>query len=1179
MHSIRAHRALNKHKIVLQIWKIATKGFGTNVEYRPIRSVLVANRGEIAIRVFRACTELGIRSVAIYSEQDKMQMHRQKADEGYLVGKGLPPVQAYLNIPEIIQVAKENNVDAIHPGYGFLSERADFAQAVTNAGIRFIGPSPKVVQQMGDKVAARQAAIEAGVPIVPGTDGPVTSSDEAIEFCKKHGLPVIFKAAYGGGGRGMRVVKQMEEVGEMFNRASSEAAAAFGNGAMFIEKFIERPRHIEVQLLGDHAGNVVHLYERDCSVQRRHQKVIEIAPAPVLSATVREKMTEYAVKLAKHVGYSNAGTVEFLVDQSGNFYFIEVNARLQVEHTVTEEITGIDLVQSQIRIAEGITLPELGMTQEKIEPRGFAIQCRVTTEDPAKSFQPDTGRIEVFRSGEGMGIRLDGASAFAGAIISPYYDSLLVKVIAHAGDLQSSCAKMNRALREFRVRGVKTNIPFLLNVLENQKFLNGIVDTYFIDENPQLFQFQPSQNRAQKLLNYIGTVLVNGPSTPLATQLKPADIKPHIPQIALELLDPPKGFRHIYKEQGPEAFAKAIRQHKGLLLMDTTFRDAHQSLLATRVRSHDLLMISPFVAHKFSNLYSLENWGGATFDVALRFLHECPWERLEDMRKTIPNIPFQMLLRGANAVGYTNYPDNVVFKFCELAVKTGMDIFRVFDSLNYLPNLIVGMEAAGNAGGIVEAAISYTGDVSDPNRTKYNLKYYTDLADELVKVGTHVLAIKDMAGLLKPRAAEMLIDAIRQKHPDVPLHIHTHDTAGAGVASMLACAKSGADVVDVAVDSMSGMTSQPSMGGIVASLHGTDIDTKLDLSDVSEYSAYWEQTRTLYAPFECTTTMKSGNADVYLNEIPGGQYTNLQFQAYSLGLGEFFEDVKKAYRQANLLLGDIIKVTPSSKVVGDLAQFMVQNKLTADDVLNRAEELSFPKSVVEFLQGAIGEPHGGFPEPLRSKVLKDMPRVQGRPGASLAPLDFDGLKKELKESHPHVTEKDVMSAALYPKVTNDYLNFREQFGPVDKFETRIFLTGPKVGEEFDVTIEKGKTLSIKTLAVAEDLTENGELEVFFEMNGQLRSVFIKDKEAVKELHVHPKATKGDSNQLGAPMPGEVIDIRVKVGDTVEKGAPLVVLSAMKMEMVVQAPRAGKIKSLEINLGMRLEGDDLVLTFE
>ncbi|XP_015437591.1 PREDICTED: pyruvate carboxylase, mitochondrial, partial [Dufourea novaeangliae] len=642
---------------------------------------------------------------------------------------------------------------------------------------------------------------------------------------------------------------------------------------------------------------------------------------------------------------------------------------------------------------------------------------------------------------------------------------------------------------------------------------------------------------------------------------------------------PPKGFRDIFKKEGPEAFAKAIRQHKGLLLMDTTFRDAHQSLLATRVRSHDLLLISPFVAQQFNSLYSLENWGGATFDVALRFLHECPWERLEDMRKAIPNIPFQMLLRGANAVGYTNYPDNVVFKFCELAVQTGMDVFRVFDSLNYLPNLIIGMEAAGKAGGIVEAAISYTGDVSDPRKTKYDLKYYTNLADELIKVGTHVLAIKDMAGLLKPNAARMLIDAIRQKHPDVPLHIHTHDTAGAGVASMLACAESGADVVDVAVDSMSGMTSQPSMGAIVAALIGTPNDTKFDLRDVSEYSAYWEQTRTLYAPFECTTTMKSGNADVYLNEIPGGQYTNLQFQAYSLGLGEFFEDVKKAYREANLLLGDIIKVTPSSKVVGDLAQFMVQNKLSSEDVLNKAEELSFPKSVVEFLQGAIGVPYGGFPEPLRSKVLKDMPRIEGRPGASLPPLDFAALKTKLQESHPHISNKDVMSVALYPEVTNDFLTFRENYGPVDKLETRIFLTGPKVGEEFDVTIEKGKTLAFKTLAVAEDLTPNGEREVFFEMNGQLRSVFILDKEAVKEIHVHPKASKGDKSQVGAPMPGTVIEIRVKVGDTVEKGAPLVVLSAMKMEMVVQAPMAGKIKTLDVSQGMRLEGDDLVLTIE
>nr|CAD7440989.1 unnamed protein product [Timema bartmani] len=1152
----------SRHRQFL-VWSLTNKGrpYSTQVEYRPIRSVLVANRGEIAIRVFRACTELGIRSVAIYSEQDKMHMHRQKADESYIVGKGLPPVQAYLNIPEIIRVAKDNDVDAIHPGYGFLSERSDFAEAVISAGLRFIGPSPRVVQQMGDKVAARQAAIDAGVAVVPGTPGPVTTSDEAKEFCLKHGLPVIFKAAYGGGGRGMRVVRKMEEVEEMFQRASSEAAAAFGNGAMFIEKFIERPRHIEVQLLGDRAGNVVHLYERDCSVQRRHQKVVEIAPAPNLDPKVRDQMTAQAVKLAKHVGYENAGTVEFLADETGNFYFIEVNARLQVEHTVTEEITGIDLVQSQIRVAEGMTLPELGMTQDKIKPQGSAIQCRVTTEDPAKNFQPDTGRIEVFRSGEGMGIRLDGASAFAGAIISPYYDSLLVKVISHSGDLSAAASKMNRALREFRVRGVKTNIPFLLNVLENQKFLNGTVDTYFIDEHPELFQFQQSRNRAQKLLNYIGTVLVNGPSTPLATGLKPAEIHPHVPDVPLA------------------GFAKAVRANKGLLLMDTTFRDAHQSLLATRVRTHDLLRISPYVAHNFNHLYSLENWGGATFDVALRFLHECPWERLEDMRKQIPNIPFQMLLRGANAVGYTNYPDNVVYKFCELSVQCGMDIFRVFDSLNYLPNLIVGMEAAGKAGGVVEAAISYTGDLSDPSRTKYNLKYYLNLADELVKAGTHIICIKDMAGLLKPAAARILISALRDKYPDLPIHIHTHDTAGAGVASMLACAESGADVVDVAVDSMSGMTSQPSMGAMVAILQGSKLDTGLDLKNVSEYSAYWEQTRTLYSPFECTTTMKSGNADVYLNEIPGGQYTNLQFQAYSLGLGDFFEDVKKAYREANILLGDIVKVTPSSKVVGDLAQFMVQNKLTAEEVFDKAEELSFPKSVVEFLQGYIGEPYLGYPEPFRSRVLKAMPRVTGRPGATLPPFDFAKFGSELKERHPHVEERDIVSAALYPQVTEDFLTFRESFGPVDKLDTRIFLTGPKVGEEFEVTIARGKTLGIKTLAMAEDLTPNGEREVFFEMNGQLRSVFIKDKKAVKELHIHPKAAKGVKGQVGAPMPGTVIDIKVAVGDKVEKGAALIVLSAMKMEMVVQAPISGVVKKLDVVPNMKLEGDDLLMTIE
>lgn len=905
--------------------------------------------------------------MAIYSEQDKMHMHRLKADEAYIIGRGLAPVAAYLNIPEIIQIAKENHVDAIHPGYGFLSERADFAQACIDSGIRFIGPSPKVMSQMGDKVEARKTAIAAGVTVVPGTDSPVTSITEAREFVRKHGLPVILKAAYGGGGRGMRVVQSLDTLEENFSRAVSEAKSAFGNGAMFIERFIEKPRHIEVQILGDHQGNIVHLYERDCSVQRRHQKIVEIAPAPHLDNNTRQRLLDDAIKIAKFVGYQNAGTVEFLLDENGQHYFIEVNARLQVEHTITEEVTDVDLVQSQIRLADGSTLPSLGLTQDKVAVRGSAIQCRVTTEDPAKGFQPDTGRIEVFRSGEGFGIRLDGASAFAGAIISPYYDSLLVKVIAHANDLPSASAKMERALTEFRVRGVKTNIPFLLNVLSHDKFKSGLYNTNFIDENSQLFKFRPSQNRAQKLLRYLANVMVNGPMTPFSTTLPPSRITPHVPDYD-HLKPVPSGFRDVFVQQGPEAFAKAIRQHKGLLLMDTTYRDAHQSLLATRVRTHDLLRISPFVSRNFSNLFALENWGGATFDVALRFLHEDPWIRLRKMRELVPNIPFQMLLRGANAVGYTSYPDNVVFKFCEEAKEAGMDVFRVFDSLNYLPNILIGMEAAGKAGGIVEGAISYTGDVSDASRTKYNLNYYLKLSDEIVKAGTHILCIKDMAGLLKPRAAKLLITALRDRHPDVPIHLHTHDTAGAAVASMLVAAEAGADVVDVAVDSMSGMTSQPSMGAIVASLQGTENDTGIHLRQVSDYSAYWEQTRTLYAPFECAVTMKSGNADVYENEIPGGQYTNLQFQAFSLGLGTQFEKVKRAYRDANLLLGDIIKVTPASKVVGDLAQFMVQNKLSAKDVEERAEELSFPSSVVEFMQGFIGEPHGGFPEPLKSKV-------------------------------------------------------------------------------------------------------------------------------------------------------------------------------------------------------------------
>ncbi|XP_042368108.1 pyruvate carboxylase, mitochondrial isoform X2 [Plectropomus leopardus] len=1146
-------------------------------EYRPIKKVMVANRGEIAIRVFRACTELGIRTVAVYSEQDTGQMHRQKADEAYLIGKGLPPVAAYLDIPDIIKVAKDNNVDAIHPGYGFLSERADFAQACADAGVMFVGPTPETVRKMGDKVEARALAISAGVPVVPGTDSPISCLQEAQSFAQTYGFPIIFKAAYGGGGRGMRVVREYEELEENYQRAYSEALTAFGNGALFVEKFIEKPRHIEVQILGDKYGNVIHLYERDCSIQRRHQKVVEIAPAFQLDPHLRDRLHADAVNLAKQVGYENAGTVEFLVDKHGKHYFIEVNSRLQVEHTVTEEITDVDLVHAQLHVCEGRSLPELSLKQDKIRVNGCAIQCRVTTEDPARGFQPDTGRIEVFRSGEGMGIRLDSASAFQGAVISPHYDSLLVKVIASGKDLQTAASKMSRALAEFRVRGVKTNIPFLQNVFANHQFLHSTVDTQFIDENQELFNLKPTQNRAQKLLHYLGHVMVNGPTTPIPVKAKPSSTDPVIPPVTMG--DPPVGFRDILLRDGPEGFAKAVRAHQGLLLMDTTFRDAHQSLLATRVRTHDLKKISPFVSHNFSNLFSLENWGGATFDVAMRFLSECPWKRLQELRALIPNVPFQMLLRGANAVGYTNYPDNAVFKFCEVAKENGMDIFRVFDSLNYVPNMLLGMEAAGAAGGVVEAAISYTGDVSDPMRQKYSLDYYVKLADELVKAGTHILCIKDMAGLLKPEASKLLIGALRDRFPDVPIHVHTHDTAGAGVAAMLACAAAGADVVDVAVDSMAGMTSQPSMGAMVACAKGTKLDTGIALEKVFDYSEYWEVARGLYAPFDCTATMKSGNADVYENEIPGGQYTNLHFQAHSMGLGNKFKEVKKAYTEANKLLGDLIKVTPSSKIVGDLAQFMVQNNLTRAEVEERADELSFPLSVVEFLQGYIGIPHGGFPEPFRSKVLKSLPRIEGRPGASLPPMDFKALEEGLRSAHgDDITPEDVMSAAMYPKVFQEFKEFTANFGPVDCLSTRLFLDGPKIAEEFEVELERGKILHIKALALG-DLNKAGQREVFFELNGQLRSVLVKDTVAMKEMKFHPKAQKSIKGQVGAPMPGKVLEVKVEVGSTVEKGQPLCVLSAMKMETVVNSPVSGTVKAVHVTADASLEGDDLILEIE
>uniref|UniRef100_A0A183BLK8 Pyruvate carboxylase n=1 Tax=Globodera pallida TaxID=36090 RepID=A0A183BLK8_GLOPA len=1137
----------------------------TQTTTREFKKVMVANRGEIATRVFRALTELNKTSVAIFSEQDKRSIHVYKADEAYLVGKGLPPVAAYLNIEQIIDTAVRNEVEAIHPGYGFLSERADFAQACKDKGIVYIGPTPEVMRRMGDKVAARQAAIEAGVCVK--------------EFVREYGCPVIVKAAYGGGGRGMRKIEKEEEIEDAFSRAFSEAQAAFGDGSLFVEKFVERPRHIEVQIIGDNYGNLVHLFERDCSVQRRHQKVVELAPAPALDPLVRQRVLDDALKLVRHVGYQNVGTVEFLLDSKGNHYFMEVNARLQVEHTVTEEITGVDLVQSQIRIAEGKSLEDIKLRQDLIQVNGAAIQCRVTTEDPARGFQPDSGRIEVFRSGEGMGIRLDGASAFAGSVISPHYDSLLVKVIARARNHHQASAKLIRALKEFRIRGVKTNIPFLVNVLEQPEFRGGVVDTYFIDEHPELFSFKQSQNRAQKLLFYLGQLKVNGSLTPLVTDMKPKNVHPAVPFVSADQKSRPVGLRDILVKKGPEAFAKALRANKGCMITDTTFRDAHQSLLATRVRTFDLAKIAPFVSDKFANLFSLEMWGGATFDVSMQFLHECPWERLELLRRLIPNIPFQMLFRGANAVGYSSYPDNVLDKFCELAVKSGMDVFRVFDSLNYVPNMVVGMEAVGKAGGVVEAAISYTGDVSDPNAQRYNLEYYLKLAKQLVKANAHILSIKDMAGVLKPEAAKLLIGALREQHPDIPIHVHTHDTAGAGVANMIECARAGADAVDAAIDSMSGMTSQPSMGAIVAALARTPHSTGLNMDDISRYNAYWETARQFYQPFECTVTMKSGNSDVYNHAIPGGQYTNLQFQAFSLGLGEKFDEVKKMYAEANLALGDIIKVTPSSKIVGDLAQFMVQNKLTRESLVERAEELSFPKSVVQFMEGQIGQPPYGFPEPLRTKVLRGKTKIEGRPGAELAPFDFSSHKRTLTEKHGReLRDVDAMSAAMFPREFDEFEQFRQKYGPVDKLNSKVFFTGMDIAEEIQVEIERGKVLNIQMLAEG-NLNPKGEREVFFELNGQTRSMFILDNEASKGIVVRPKALAGMKGSIGAPMPGEILEVKVKVGDRVQPKQTLFILTAMKMEMNVDSPIAGTVKAIHLNSGEKVAPNDLVVEVE
>lgn len=1116
------------------------------------RLCTVANRGEIPIRIFRTAHELSMRTVAVFSYEDRMGMHRQKADEAYVIGKRgqYTPVGAYLAMDEIVKIALEHQVNMIHPGYGFLSENAEFARKVEKAGIVWVGPTPETIDELGDKVSARRLAIKCNVPVVPGTEDPVAKYEDVKNFTDEHGFPIIIKAAFGGGGRGMRVVRKQEDLKDSFERATSEAKSAFGNGTVFVERFLDKPKHIEVQILGDSTGNVVHLYERDCSVQRRHQKVVEIAPAKDLPVETRDAILASAVKMAKHVKYRNAGTAEFLVDQQNRFYFIEINPRIQVEHTITEEITGIDIVAAQIQIAGGATLEELHLTQDRISFRGFAMQCRITTEDPANGFSPDTGKLEVYRSAGGNGVRLDGGNGFAGAIITPHYDSMLVKCTCRGQTYEIVRRKMLRALVEFRIRGVKTNMGFLASLLTHPTFIDAGCWTTFIDDTPELFALISGQNRAQKLLAYLGDLAVNGSS--IKGQMGEPKFKGEVimPKMVdesgkeMELEKPcKKGFKNILDSEGPEAFAKAVRANKGCLVMDTTWRDAHQSLLATRMRTVDLLNIAKETSYAYSNAYSLECWGGATFDVAMRFLYEDPWDRLRKLRKAVPNIPFQMLLRGANGVAYKSLPDNAIDHFCELAKKNGVDVFRIFDALNDIDQLEVGIKAVQKAGGVVEGTICYSGDMLNPKK-KYNLEYYMDLVEKIVKLGTHVLGIKDMAGVLKPRAATLLIGSIRKKYPDLPIHVHCHDSAGTGVATYVACAEAGADAVDTATDSMSGTTSQPSVGALLASLEGSEHNPGLNVHNVRAIDSYWAQIRLLYSPFEAG--LNGPDPEVYEHEIPGGQLTNLIFQASQLGLGTQWAQTKKAYEQANDLLGDIVKVTPTSKVVGDLAQFMVSNKLDYQGVLDKAEELDFPGSVLEFFEGLMGQPYGGFPEPLRTQALRGRRKLDKRPGLFLDPVNLQKTKKDLSEKYGGASECDVASYIMYPKVFEEYKDFVKKYGDLSVLPTRYFLSRPEIGEEFHVELEKGKVLILKLLAVGPLSESTGQREVFYEMNGEVRQVTVDDKDSAVENTSRPKADASDSSQVGAPMSGVVVEVRVHDGGEVKKGDPIAVLSAMKM---------------------------------
>jgi pyruvate carboxylase len=1144
---------------------------------KTIRKLLAANRSEIAIRIFRAANELGLRTVAIYSEQDRLALHRFKADEAYQVGAGKGPVEAYLDIASIVALAKEKGVDAIHPGYGFLAENPAFARACGKAGITFIGPSPELLELLGDKTAARRLAASADVRVLPGTEKSVKSILEAEKIAREIGYPVIVKAAMGGGGRGMRVVRDAGQLAAKLEEAQGEARSAFGDASVFLEKYLPNARHLEVQILGDEHGNLLHLYERDCSVQRRHQKVVEVAPASNLPAAIRDELCDAAVRLARKANYRNAGTVEFLYDvDARKWYFIEVNPRIQVEHTVTEVVTGIDIVRSQILVAQGHKLHEEPIslpTQKNIPLHGAALQCRVTTEDPENNFAPDYGKISTYRSPAGFGIRLDGGTAYSGAVLASYYDSLLVKVTAWGSNLPEACQRMDRALREFRIRGVKTNIPFVENVVNHPKFRSGEVTTSFLEDYPELFRFPSRGDRATKLLSYIGDVILNGNPEVKGKQI-PKELESAVAP-AVPGIEAPSGTRQLLQKLGPKRFAAWARKEKRLLITDTTFRDAHQSLMATRVRTHDLLATASAVSQRLPNLFSVEMWGGATFDTSLRFLREDPWQRLRELRERIPNICFQMLLRGANAVGYASYPDNVIKEFVRESFAQGIDIFRIFDSLNSIENMRVSIDAALESGGVCEAAICYTGDILERHRPKYSLKYYVTMAKQLEKLGAHFLAIKDMAGLCKPYAAFELVKKLREEIV-IPIHFHTHDTSGLNAASILKASDAGVDVADAAVAAMSGGTSQPNLNAIVESLRHTPRDTQLDAETLNQCSDYWETIRTYYLPFD--SGPKSGSARLYQHEIPGGQYTNLREQATAMGLGHRWREVEQMYADVNQLFGDIVKVTPSSKVVGDMTLFLMAKEMTPADILNLDErhDLSLPNSVVEMFSGVLGVPPGGWPKKLQNIVLRGQPPVEGRPSANMPAVDFEAEQKELEKKMGHsIRLDDLLSYLLYPEVFTKYDKFRQTYSDVSVLPTPAFFYGLKSGEEITVEIESGKSLIIKFLTTSEPHPD-GARTLFFELNGQPREVNIRDRALRVVERAHPKADPADPGQVGAPTSGIVSGIAVQLNHAVERGAKLLTLEAMKMQSNIYAPISGRVVKLPVAPGQNVEAKDLLV---